>query len=184
MRSLVWTTTAAVALLGAASAQDAATTAPAAEVSGGEVRSALNAYAAYHNDITEMRTSTPANANDLEAAIDRMGRHNSTALTRGWIAYGAVTAAQSPEFVQGVRDAAAYYGRDAVVWAISVDNTYARGLRGGAEVTRLLLNSAHADSSRILAVADRYNEMAYTLQRQRWANAVAPGRQERLQRVR
>jgi len=83
-----------------------------------------------------------------------------------------------------VRDAAAYYGRDAVIWAVSVDNTYARGLRGGAEVTRLLLNSAHADSARILEVADRYTELSYTLQRQRWANAVAPQRDQRLQRVR
>lgn len=182
MRSLVWTTTAIVALLGAASAQDAA--APDVQPSGGEVRSALNAYAAYQSDVSELRTLTLRNANDLEAVIDRLGRHNRAALSRGWVAYGATTASQSPAFVQGVRDAAAYYGRDAVIWAISVDPSYARGLRGGVEATRMLLDSANADSARIVDMAERYRELSYSLQRQRWANAVAPQQRQRLQRVR
>ena len=86
--------------------------------------------------------------------------------------------------MQGVRDAAAYYGRDAVIWAVTVDPSYARGLRGGQEATRLLLNSANADSARIISVADRYQELAYSLQRQRWANAVAPQQAARVQRIR
>lgn len=183
MRNLaIWTTTAVVALLGAASAQDA--NAPAPAPAGGEVRSALNAYAAYQNDISELRTLTLRNDRDLEGVIDRLGRHNRAQLARGWVAYGAATAAQSPEFVQGVRDAAAYYGRDAVIWAITVDPTYARGLRGGQQATRTLLESANADSARIVEMAERYRELSYSLQRQRWANAVAPQQRQRLQRVR
>jgi hypothetical protein len=184
MRSLaVWTTTAAVALLGVANAQ----TPPAASeasASGGDVQSAVTAYAAYQSDVSELRAAEIRNANDLETALDRVARHNRDALTRGWIAYGASTAAQSPAFVQGVRDAAAYYGRDAVIWAITADPAYARGLRGGTEATRLLLDSANADAARIIAVADRYQEMAYSMQRQRWANAVAPAQAARVQRVR
>jgi hypothetical protein len=57
-------------------------------------------------------------------------------------------------------------------------------LRGGTEATRLLLDSANADAARIIAVADRYQEMAYSMQRQRWANAVAPAQAARVQRVR
>lgn len=183
MRSLaVWTTTAAVALMGAANAQ----TAPTAEGAPATVdlQSAITAYAAYQGDVSDLRAGTVANADQLEQAIDRVARHNRDALTRGWIAYGAQTAAQSPEFVQGVRDAAAYYGRDAVIWAVSVDPSYARGLRGGPAVTRALLDSANADAARIVSVADRYQELAYSLQRQRWANAVAPAQAARVQRVR
>ncbi len=181
MRSLaVWTTTAAVALIGAASAQ----TAPASEAGAAELQTAISAYAAYQSDVSELRTSPVGNANQLESVIDRVARHNRDQLTRGWVAYGASTAAQSPAFVQGVRDAAAYYGRDAVIWAVSVDPSYARGLRGGNEATRMLLDSANADSARIIGVADRYREMAYTIQRQRWANAVAPQQASRVQRVR
>jgi ribosomal protein S18 acetylase RimI-like enzyme len=182
MRSLaVWTTTAAVALMGAANAQTAPTEGAAASA---DLPSAITAYAAYQNDVSDLRSGTLGNANQLEEALDRVARHNRDALTRGWIAYGAQTAAQSPAYVQGVREAAAYYGRDAVIWAVSVDPSYARGLRGGQEVTRMLLDSANADSARIVATADRYQELAYSLQRQRWANAVAPQQAARVQRVR
>src|SRR5262245_3207325 len=109
MRSLaVWTTTAAVAFLGVANAQTPAADASAAPT---ELQTAITAYAAYQNDVSELRAATPTNANTLETALDRVGRHNRDALTRGWIAYGAQTAAQSEPFVQGVRNAAAYYGR-------------------------------------------------------------------------
>ncbi|MBY0562866.1 MAG: hypothetical protein K2P58_01670 [Hyphomonadaceae bacterium] len=185
MRSLaVWTTTAVVALMSAANAQTAAPAQPAAQAETVNLQTAVTAYAAYHNDVTELRSANPRNPATLEEALDRVARHNRDELTRGWIAYGAQTAAQSPAFVQGVRDAAAYYGRDAVIWAVTVDPSYARGLRGGQEATRLMLESAHADAQRITAVADRYQELAYSIQRQRWANAVAPRKDARVQRIR
>lgn len=184
MRSLAaWTTTAAVALLGVANAQTAA---PAADTNAptGDLRAAVSAYAAYQNDVSELRSSSIGNNNDLEAALDRVGHHNRDALTRGWVAYGAQIAAQSQPFVQGVRDAAAYYGRDAVIWAVTVDPSYSRGLRGGSDATRMLLDSANADSARIISVADRYQELAYSLQRQRWASGVAPQQAARVTRIR
>lgn len=180
-RLAVWTTTAVVALMGAASAQ---TTAAPNAPTNGDIQAAITAYAAYQNDVSDLRTLTPRNPTTLDEALDRVARHNREELTRGWIAYGAQTAAQSPEFVRGVRDAAAYYGRDAVIWAVTVDPSYARGLRGGSDATRMLLDSANADSSRIIGVADRYQELAYSIQRQRWANAVAPRKEARVQRVR
>ncbi|MBX9745707.1 MAG: hypothetical protein K2X34_02320, partial [Hyphomonadaceae bacterium] len=127
MRSLaVWTTTAAVALFGVANAQ----TAGEQPASGGDLQNAILAYAAYHNDVSDLRSAGVGNAAQLEEALDRVGRHNRDLLAQGWIAYGSQIAAQSPAYVQGVRDAAAYYGRDAVIWAVSVDPSYARGLRG------------------------------------------------------
>lgn len=195
MRSLaVWTTTAAIALLGGAAATAdttpggataaAATPAAATAPSGADLHTAIAGYASYQNDVSELRDTRIGASADLETALDRVARHNRDDLTRGWIAYGASTAAQSQAFVQGVRDAAAYYGRDAVIWAVTVDPSYARGLRGGQEATRMLLDSATADSARILAVADQYKELAYSLQRQRWANAVAPQQAARVQRIR
>lgn len=194
MRSLaVWTTTAAIALLGgavasadttAATTQAAATTAAAPAAGGADLSTAIAGYASYQNDVSELRDGRIAASADLETALDRVGRHNRDELTRGWIAYGAQTAAQSQAFVQGVRDAAAYYGRDAVIWAVTVDPSYARGLRGGQEATRMLIDSATADSARISSVADQYKELAYTLQRQRWANTVAPAQAARVQRIR
>jgi len=194
MRSLaVWTTTAAVALLGGslaaaetstASANATASAPAAAAPANDDLHAALSAYASYQTDVTNLRDHPVSTNAQLEMALDRVGRHNRDALTRGWVAYGAYTAAQSQAFMQGVRDAAAYYGRDAVIWAITVDPSYARGLRGGEEATALMISSAEADSQRITAVADQYHELAYSLQRQHWANAVAPQQAARVQRVR
>ncbi len=193
MRKLaVLTTTAAIALFGAASAQNATAPAPrapapqgpAATAQGSTVQTSIHAYAAYHSDIGDLRAARVGNANELERALDIAARHNRDALSRGWIAYGAMTAAQSPAFVAGVREAAAHYGRDAVIRGMSVDPGWARLLRGGDEATRIVLNSATADAARIIAVADRYRELAYGLQRQGWANAVAPQQAARVQRIR
>jgi hypothetical protein len=192
MRSFaVWTTTAAVALLGVAahaqtnSAAPIATAAPAsAPAESGDLQTAIAGYARYQTDVTDLRSATIGSNDALETALDRVGRHNKVEMTRGFIAYGSQVAAQSPAFVQGVRDAAAFYGRDAVIWAVSVDPSYARGLRGGQEATRMLLDTVEGDAARVVSVADRYQEMAYSLQRQRWASAVAPGQAARLQRVR
>lgn len=178
----VWTTTAVVALAGAAASAQSGGQADAP--ASGDLSTAVTAYAAYHNDVSDLRAGAMSNADQLEQALDRVARHNRDELTRGWIAYGAQVAAQSPAFVEGVRNAAEYYGRDAVIWAVTVDPAYARGLRGGQEATRLMLESANADSARIISVADRYQELAYSLQRQRWANTVAPQQQARVQRVR
>jgi hypothetical protein len=186
MRSFaVWTTTAAVALLGMTSNAQTNAAAPAASAAqSADLQTAVTGYARYQNDVTDLRAAQISSNDALESALDRVGRHNKDDMTRGWIAYGSQVAAQSPAFVQGVRDAAAFYGRDAVIWAVSVDPSYARGLRGGQEATRMMLDTTEADAARIVSVADRYQEMAYSLQRQRWASAVAPGQAARLQRVR
>ena len=185
MRSLaVWTTTAAVALLGMAANAQTNSAAPAASAQSVDLQTAIAGYARYQTDVTDLRAAQINNNDALETALDRVGRHNKDDMTRGWVAYGSQVAAQSPAFVQGVRDAAAFYGRDAVIWAVSVDPSYARGLRGGQEATRMLLDTVQADAARVISVADRYQEMAYSLQRQRWASAVAPGQAARLQRVR
>lgn len=191
-RLAVLTTTAAVALFGAAAAQDAgapqadasSAPAPAAGATGTPLQDAVHAYAAFQSDIGALRAAAVGNADQLEGVLDTATRHNRDQLSRGWIAYGAMTAAQSPAFVAGVRETAAYYGRDAVIRGMLIDTAWARTLRGGDEATQIVLDSATADASRIISVADRYQELAYGLQRQRWANAVAPRQAERVQRVR
>ncbi|MBS0383874.1 MAG: hypothetical protein JSS00_00830, partial [Proteobacteria bacterium] len=113
MRSLaVWTTTAAVALLGVAAHAQTNSAAPAAAQTAapsGDLQTAIAGYARYQNDVTDLRAAQVSSNEALESALDRVGRHNKDDMTRGWIGYGSQVAAQSPAFVQGVRDAAAFY---------------------------------------------------------------------------
>lgn len=145
---------------------------------------AVKAYASYQNEINLLQSASLGTANDLEAALDRAAGYNRAALTRGWIAYGAMTAAQAPEFVRGVRDTAAHYGRDVMIRGLTLDPAYAERLKGGAEAARLAMLSARADGARVYTVGERYKEMAYSLQNQRWANQIAPAQPARVTRMR
>src|SRR5262245_1948797 len=93
-------------------AASALATTAVAQQAGDPVQDAIAPYAAYQIDITELRTRRLETADALEGAIDQAVSHNRNALARGWIAYGAQVAAQSPEFIAGVRAAAEYYGRE------------------------------------------------------------------------
>lgn len=145
---------------------------------------AIPSYAAFQNDITDLQNQPVANADDLETVLTRAAGQNRNAVMRGWLAYGAMTAAQSPDFVKGVRDTAAHYGQTRFVRGLTLDPGYAQTLRGGPDAARLALAASRADGERVYAVGERYKEMAYGLQKQRWAGQVAPQQAARVQRLR
>lgn len=60
-----------------------------------EMHDALEAYALYQNDVSTL-LDTDINRGNVDAALSRLQRHDSERVARGWIAYGALTAAQSP----------------------------------------------------------------------------------------
>jgi hypothetical protein len=145
---------------------------------------AIQSYAAFQNDISDLQNQSVGNAAQLDAVLERAAAQNREALMRGWIAYGAMTAAQQPEFVRGVRQTAAHYGNAAFIRGLTLDPGYAQVLTGGKDAARLALASARADGERIFHVGERYKEMAYGLQKQRWANQVAPQQPARVARIR
>jgi hypothetical protein len=135
---------------------------------------AVQFYAAFHNDFSDLRGRTLRNAAELDAALDKVAGHNRYNLTRGMLAYGALTAAQSEGFVKTVREAAAFYGRDAFVKGLMFDNGYARTLRGAPEAERLALAALRADGDRVVRIGDDYRVTASAVQRDRWGAMVAP----------
>lgn len=144
---------------------------------------AIPSYAAFQGDISELQNRNVASADDLERALDTAAQQNRAAVMRGWIAYGALTAAQSREFAQGVRDIAGHYGQARVIRGLTLDPGYAQTLKGGSDAARLALEVSRADGERVYAVGARYKEMAYGLQKQRWAGQVAPQQPARVQRM-
>jgi hypothetical protein len=148
------------------------------------IGAALPAYAAFHTDITGLQGQSVMTPADLDAVLERAAGQNAEALARGWLAYGALTAAQSPAFVQGVRETANFYGKEKFLFGLTIDTSYASTLKGYAEAQALILQSARADGRRIEAVGERYKEMGYSLQRQRWGGQVASNQNARLTRLR
>src|SRR5687768_9328823 len=108
---------------------------------------ALEPYALFQTDITAMLDADIPDAAAMDAALDRAARHDPARLSQGWLAYGALTAAQSPAWVNGVRSRVRSAGRAAVLRQLRRDMSYARRRPPGSdEATQLVLRAIAADT--------------------------------------
>jgi len=149
------------------------------------VHEALDAYALYQTDITEMLELQVMGPEDIDAALERAVRHDPARVSQGWIAYGALTAAQSPAFVRGVRSRVTAAGRAPVLRQVRRDITYARRRPPGAgEAIQLILAAGAADGARLATAGARYQEFGDRLEVSAWAHDTAALRDARNTRLR
>jgi hypothetical protein len=133
------------------------------------VPTALDAYALYQNDISILSDAQIDSAEALGAALERMARHDPAAVSRGWIAYNATVAAQSPAFVRGVQSRITAAGRAAVIRQLVRDMSYARRRPpGDTEATQLILAAIEADTMRMDLAAGRVEAIGRELDMGGW----------------
>lgn len=131
---------------------------------------ALEAYALYQTDITAMLDADIPDSAAMDAALDRTARHDPERLTQGWLAYGALTAAQSPQWVNGVRARVRAAGRPAVLRQLRRDWTYARRRPPGAEeAVQLVLRAFASDNARMNSLAVRFQSLGASGDTNAWA---------------
>jgi hypothetical protein len=127
------------------------------------VHDALNDYALYQNDVSTLLDTDISSGRAVDAALARISRHNPSGVARGWIAYGALTAAQSPVFAQGVQRSLRDGDRAQALRMLRDDLTYARRHQNGAnQAIDLILAAASADGARAETAGDRYDHYART----------------------
>jgi hypothetical protein len=144
------------------------------------IHQALDAYALYQTDVTVLLDAGIGDAASLDAALERTARHDPARLTAGWLAYGALTAAQSPAWVEGVRSRVRAAGRAAVLRQLRRDLGYARRRPPGSrEATQLVLGAAAADAARLHALAIRFEGLGAAADTATWARR-SDARMERL----
>jgi hypothetical protein len=121
------------------------------------LHAAVDAYALYQNDVTALLELDPHAQGAMDDALRRAARHGPAQVSRGWIAYGALTAAQSPAFARGVESRARAAGRAPVLRQLRRDAGYARRRPpGSAEAIQLILTAGAADGARMIAAGHRY----------------------------
>jgi hypothetical protein len=151
----------------------------------GQVADAVSAYALLQQDVTDLLDADIASAEALDLALERAARHDPARVSRGWIAYGALTAAQSPAFVEGVRGRVRAAGRAPVLRQLRRDLTYARRRPpGAAEAIQLVLSSSAADGARMIAGGHRYEGIGQMLDQGRWPTPASNDREGRHTRLR
>jgi hypothetical protein len=148
------------------------------------VHEALDAYALYQRDIGALLDLEVDDAEAVDGALERAARHNPAALSRGWIAYGALTAAQSPAFAAGVQSRVRAAGRAPVLRQLRRDLSYARRRPpGSAEAIGLILAAAGADSARLNTAGLRFAGLGEALDASAWAISERGAREARLRRT-
>jgi hypothetical protein len=151
----------------------------AARVEAPLVREA-SGYALYQEDVSDLEAAPFGSLEDIDGALEMIATHNPDALARAWIAYAALVAAQSPEFVDGVRQAADYYGRDAVVAGLRNDPSYAGQVNGAETARQSVLSTVSSDASRLRDISATVKQQAYSLQSATWAGARSGDNDERI----
>ncbi len=126
-----------------------------------EVHEALEAHALYQSDVSALLDSEIGSAQAVDAALARLQRHNPRNVARGWIAYGALTAAQSLDFASGIARVANESGRAPFLSQLRGDLSFARRTpRGSGDAIQLILNAASADGARVAMAGARYERFA------------------------
>jgi hypothetical protein len=151
----------------------------------GAAQDAAGAYALMQQDVTDLLGAEISSAEALDLALERAARHDPARVSSGWIAYGALTAAQSPAFVAGVRSRVRAAGRAPVLRQLRRDLTYARRRPpGSAEAVQLVLSSSAADGARMVAAGHRYEGIAQMLDQGLWPTPASNDRTSRHGRLR
>ncbi len=123
---------------------------------------ALEAYALYQNDVSTMLDVDIENARTVDAALARLTRHDPNRVSRGWIAYGALTAARSPRFADSIENLIDDDGRSNVLRLLRADTAFARRQRNSDQAVQFILTAASADAARAAQAGSRYDRFART----------------------
>ncbi len=135
------------------------------------VHEAVEAYALYQSDVTALIEADIDSAAAMDAALSLAARHDPAQVARGWIAYGGLTAAQSPAFVAGVRSRVRAAGRAPVIRQLRRDMTYARRRPPGSnEAIQLVLSASAADGARMVAAGHRYRGIGEAMDVSAWSS--------------
>ena len=141
-------------------------------------------YVEFRKDLEAIDAMPVRSMKETREAHQRLGSHDAASLARGWMAYAALVAADTPEFVDGLRSRLRKSKREKVLTALSTEPRYASSIPGAQAAMQSVLASASRDSARIASLGEKFRQRAYDLQKSDWATRPAAGQQERIAQAR
>lgn len=126
-------------------------------------------YIQFRGDI-EMLEATPLDsAYATRDAHNRLGSHDATLLSSGWVAYAALVAADTPEFNQSIQNELATLGKEGFLNKLRTNPRAARDLAGSDAAIQAIMEMAAKDATKVQAVGETYISNAYAMQNKGWA---------------
>lgn len=150
----------------------------------GSVAEAAAIYLAYVQDASGL-SATFEDGSSVRGSLLRASAYEPAQLSRGMVAYAAVVALQSPEFVNGVRALAADpANRETLLRQLVADPAYAVQLPGASHAAGLIAAQIQSHGQGIYSAGSAIKQTAYDIQRQRWSAQHVADRDARLEQVR
>jgi hypothetical protein len=139
--------------------------------------SVVNAAAAYRAYIRRAAAISPAFADGsaVQQSLVNAESYEPKQLLMGQIAYGALLALQSPNFVAEVRTYAVdpAQRRDLAARLVR-EPSYAQALPSAAGAAGLVVSTLKADADRVRHAGELVKQAAYDVQKQKWSLAAVP----------
>gem|GEM_PF-902886 len=131
------------------------------------------AYADFQGNVTEVMSKELGSVAELNRHVQTFGSVNINQLSSGWIAYGAILAAQNPEFARDVREADADYGRERTMAYFTGSPSWARSFDGADQALQAALTVNAHETARISSAGAFMDRQAFAIQSQKWGKARA-----------
>lgn len=130
-------------------------------------------YAEYQGNVSEVMSKELGSAAELNKHVQSFGSVNINQLSSGWISYGAILAAQNPDFARDVRESDAAYGRERAMAYFSGSPNWARSFKGADAALQAALTVNAHETARISSAGAFMKKQSYTIQDQKWGKARA-----------
>ncbi len=166
---------AAIALVVAApiAASQAPTTPAPGQTPTRMLPSTAASYAEYQGNVSNILNNELDNAAELNKQVQTFGSANVNQLSSGWVSYGAILAAQNPEFADEVRKVDAEYGRERVMAYFGNSLGWARSFKGAEDALQAALTVNAHETARISSAGAFMKEQSYAIQSQKWGKSRA-----------
>jgi len=126
---------------------------------------AAGSFVTFQEDVANLEKSPIKTGKQLDAALDRMAAHSPQSLSKGYISFGALNAAQSPGFNASLQKIRKSYGDDRLFSGLKTDMNYASRLPGSGEAVQAALNTALVEGAKASTVGEQFEQRAYSLQK-------------------
>ena len=137
-------------------------------------------YIRFREDVAALEEMPFKTAETTREAHRRLSSHDADDLSRGWVAFAAFVAAETPEFAAALQEEVKEKkrrrrkelgGRDAFFAKLAADPQYLRTLPGAQEAMDRVIAMTVQDGERIKALGESYKTQAYAMQKTRWGKA-------------
>ncbi len=137
-------------------------------------------YARFLDYVHNAERNQPSSAEDLERMMNDLASIDGAKLSTAFRAHTILRAMQTPAFFEGVKGWGNTYDRPTIIRNLHINPAYVEQMPGYAQARTKVLRAIYEDGQTTQLAGSAYKDLAYSLQRIKWASKVGRGKALRL----